>query len=179
MAEQNPIKYSDLISPDDSIEKLIGQLESLQKTYDGVAQSVKDNAAAMSASLKTVSGATEQGRQSTRGASQEADRLTKAYEALNFARSETARKIADLKEQQKQEQMITKLNVQLKNSEAGTYNHLSAQYRLNKIALNNLTAEERANVPYAKKLEEETRKIYEEMNRLQQATGKYTLNVGN
>ena len=30
--------------------------------------------------------------------------------------------------------MITKLNVQLKNSEAGTYNHLSAQYRLNKIA---------------------------------------------
>ena len=179
MAEQNPIKYSDLISPDDSIEKLIGQLESLQRTYDGVAQSVKDNAAAMSASLKSVSGATEQGRQSTRGASQEADRLTKAYEALNFARSETARKIQELKEQQKQEQMITKLNVQLKNSEAGTYNHLSAQYRLNKMALNNLTAEERANVPYAKKLEEETRKIYEEMNRLQQATGKYTLNVGN
>ena len=101
MAEQNPIKYSDLISPDDSIEKLIKQLEQLQSIYNGVAQSVKDNAAAMAASLRQVSGATEQGRQSTRGASQEADRLTKAYEALNFARSETAHKIAELKEQQK------------------------------------------------------------------------------
>lgn len=179
MAEQNPIKYSDLISPDDSIEKLIGQLESLQRTYEGVAQSVKDQAASMAASLKSVSGATEQGRQSTRGASQEADRLTKAYEALSFARSETAQKIAELKEQQKQEQMITKLNVQLNNSAAGSYNSLSAQYRLNKIALNNLTAEERENIPYAKKLEEETKKIYEEMDRLQRATGKYTLNVGN
>ena len=179
MAEENPIKYSDLISPDDSIEKLIGQLESLQRTYEGVAQSVKDHAASMAASLKSVSGATEQGRQSTRGASQEADRLTKAYEALNFARSETAHKIAELKEQQKQEQMITKLNVQLNNSAAGSYNALSAQYRLNKIALNNLTAEERANIPYAKKLEEETKNIYEEMKRLQEATGKYTLNVGN
>ena len=179
MAEQNPIKYSDLISPDDSIEKLIGQLETLQKTYEGVTQSVRDRAAAMAASLKAVSGATEEGRQSTRGASQEADRLTKAYEALNFARSETAHKIAELKEQQKQEQMITKLNVQLNNSAAGSYNALSAQYRLNKIALNNLTAEERENIPYAKKLEEETKKIYEEMDRLQRATGKYTLNVGN
>lgn len=179
MAEQNPIKYSDLISPDDSIEKLIGQLEALQKTYEGVTQSVRDKANAMAASLRAVSGATEEGRQSTRGASQEADRLTKAYEALNFARSETAHKIAELKEQQKQEQMITKLNVQLNNAAAGSYNALSAQYRLNKIALNNLTAEERENIPYAKKLEEETKKIYEEMDRLQRATGKYTLNVGN
>ena len=179
MAEQNPIKYSDLISPDDSIEKLIKQLEQLQSIYNGVAQSVKDNAAAMAASLRQVSGATEQGRQSTRGASQEADRLTKAYEALNFARSETAHKIAELKEQQKQEQQITKLQVQLNNASAGSYNALSAQYRLNKIALNNLTAEERENLPYAKQLEEETKKIYDEMNRLQQATGKYSLNVGN
>ena len=45
MGEQNPIKYSDLISPDDSIEKLITQLESLQETYTGVANSVKAQAA--------------------------------------------------------------------------------------------------------------------------------------
>ena len=36
MAEQNPIRYQDLISPDDSIEKLIGQLEELQKIYTGM-----------------------------------------------------------------------------------------------------------------------------------------------
>lgn len=179
MAEQNPIKYSDLITPDDSIEKLIGQLEQLTQVYSGVADSVKAKAQTMAASLRAVSGATEEGRTSTKNAASDADRLTKAYEALNFARSETARKIAELKEQQKQEQQITKLNVQLTNASAGSYNALSAQYRLNKIALNNLTAEERANLPYAKKLEEETKNIYEEMKRLQEATGKYTLNVGN
>lgn len=176
---QNPIKYSDLITPDDSIEKLIGQLEQLTQVYSGVADSVKAKAQAMAASLRAVSGATEEGRASTKNAATDADRLTKAYEALNFARSETARKIVELKEQQKQEQQITKLNVQLNNASAGSYNALSAQYRLNKIALNNLTAEERANLPYAKKLEEETKNIYEEMKRLQEATGKYTLNVGN
>ena len=179
MAEQNPIKYSDLITPDDSIEKLIGQLEQLTQVYSGVAESVKAKAQTMAASLRAVSGATEEGRASTKNAASDADRLTKAYEALSFARSETARKIAELKEQQKQEQQITKLNVQLNNASAGSYNALSAQYRLNKIALNNLTAEERANLPYAKKLEEDTKKIYEEMKRLQEATGKYTLNVGN
>ena len=49
MAEQNPIKYSDLIVPDDSIENLIQQLERLQDTYNGVAQSVRQQAAAMAA----------------------------------------------------------------------------------------------------------------------------------
>jgi hypothetical protein len=177
--EENPIKYSDLIAPDDSIEKLIAQLESLQETYTGVANSVKAQAAAMNASLRSVSGATQDGRAATKGAAQDADRLTKAYRDLAFARSETAKQIAELKEQQKQEQMITKLNVQLNNSAEGSYNRLSAQYRLNKLALNNLTAEERANLPHAKKLEEDTKAIYEEMKRLQEATGKFSLNVGN
>ena len=179
MAEQNPIKYSDLIAPDDSIEKLIGQLENLNKVYQGVTDEVKANAAQMAASLRSVSGATEQGRQSTRGATQEADRLSKAYKDLAFARSETARQIAELKQQQKEENQITKLNVQLNNSAAGSYNALSAQYRLNKIALNNLTEEERKTLPYAKKLEEETKNIYDQMKRLQEATGKFSLNVGN
>ena len=44
MAE-NPIKYSDLIVPDDSIEKLIGQLEHLQESYTGMADSIKAQAA--------------------------------------------------------------------------------------------------------------------------------------
>ena len=94
--EENPIKYSDLIAPDDSIEKLIGQLERLQETYTGVANSVKAQAAAMNASLRSVSGATQEGRAATKGAAQDADRLTKAYRDLAFARSETAKQIAEL-----------------------------------------------------------------------------------
>ena len=179
MAEQNPIKYSDLISPDDSIERLITQLEQLSTVYTGMADSIKSQAQGVAASLKMVSGATAQGQQATKNAASEADKLAKAYRDLNFSRSETARKIAELKMAQKEEQAITKYQTILNNTEAGSYAHLAAQYALNKMALNQMTAAERENLPHAKKLEEETKKIYEEMKRLQEATGKYTLNVGN
>ena len=176
---ENPIKYSDLISPDDSITTLISQLEQLNEAYTGMATSVRQQAASVAASLKNVSGATAQGQQATRNASAEADKLVKAYQNLAFARSETARKIQEFKMAQQEENRITKLQILLNNSEEGSYAHLSAQYSLNKMQLNQLTAAERANLPHAKKLEEETKKIYEEMKRLQEATGKYSLNVGN
>ena len=179
MAEQNPIKYSDLISPDDSITTLISQLEQLNEAYTGMATSVRAQAASVAQSLRNVSGATAQGQQATRNAAQDADKLRKAYEELNFARSETARKIKELQMAKQEENRITKLQILLNNSEEGSYAHLSAQYSLNKMQLNQLTAAERENLPHAKKLEEETRKIYEEMKRLQEATGKYSLNVGN
>ena len=38
--EQNPIRYQDLISPDDSIEKLIDQLTMLQASYEATADSI-------------------------------------------------------------------------------------------------------------------------------------------
>ena len=178
MAE-NPIKYSDLIVPDDSIEKLIGQLEHLQESYTGMADSIKAQAAGVAASLKNVSGATMAGQTATRSAATETDRLAKAYRDLSFARSDTAKRIAELKAAQQEENRITKLQVQLNNTAEGSYAHLSAQYSLNKMQLNQLTAAERENLPYAKKLEQETKAIYEEMKRLQEATGKYSLNVGN
>ena len=176
MAEQNPIKYSDLISPDDSIEKLITQLEKVTEAYNGLAASVKSQAASISSSLKTISGATEQGRASTRSASQEVDRLTKAYKDLEFAQSDTAKRIADLKQIQKEQNMMNKLTAESNRAVEGSYNALSAQYRLNKMYINNLTKAERENDPAAKKLIEETRQIYEEMNKMQQATGKFSLN---
>ena len=178
MAE-NPIKYQDLISPDDSIITLIGQLTRLDEVYGSVADSIKANAAGVASSLKSVSGATMAGQQATRQYSAEADKLAKAYRDLSFARSDTARKIQELKVAQAEENRITKLQILLNNSAEGSYAHLSAQYSLNKMALNQMTKAERENEHIGKKLEEQTKAIYEEMNRLQQATGKYSLNVGN
>ena len=179
MAEQNPIRYQDLISPDDSIVKLIAQLDELNDAYNAMANSVKSQAASLAASLKSVSGATSAGRTATMNAANDADKLAKAYQNLAFARSETAKKIAELKMAQQEENRVTKLQIILNNTEEGSYAHLSAQYSLNKMQLNQLTAAERENLPHAKKLEEETKAIYEEMKRLQEATGKYSLNVGN
>ena len=177
--EQNPIRYQDLISPDDSITELISQLEKLQSSYEATAESIKNRAATISQSLKTVSGATQQGQQFARQAAAETNKLTKAYDDLNFARTNTAKKIMELNMAKKEENRITKLNIILNNTEEGSYAHLSAQYALNKIQLNQLTEAERQNLPHAKKLEEETKNIYERMKKLQEATGKYSLDVGN
>lgn len=178
MAE-NPIKYSELIQPDDSIENLIKQLDEASDAYNNLAGNIRAQSVSISASLRGISGATEQGRTSTRAYSQDVERLLKAERELNFARSETARKIAELNAMKKDEQTITKLTIQLNRTQEGTYEHLAAQYGLNKVRLNAMTEEYRRNTEEGQKLEKETRDIYERMSELQKATGKYTLEVGN
>lgn len=179
MAEQNPIRYSDLIQPDESISNLVKQLDEANDAYSNLAKSIQSEAQRMATSLQMVSGATSVGRTTIKGMSQDAEKLLKAERDLNFARSETARKIAELKAMQKDEQTITKLTIQLNRASAGSYEALSAQYSLNKIRLNAMTEDMRKNTEQGRKLEAETRDIYERMNELQKATGKYTLEVGN
>lgn len=177
--DTNPIKYKDLILPDDSIETLIKQLDEANEAYNNIGNSIKAEAQRIASAMKTVSGATNEGREATRGYSESAQKLLKAERDLNFARSETARQIAELKAAQKDEQTITKLTIQLNRSAAGSYDALSAQYGLNKIRLNAMTQSGRENTEVGKQLEAETAAIYEKMNNLQKATGKYTLQVGN
>lgn len=175
----NPIRYQDLLQPDNSIEQAITQLQKLNETYSQTLKTVKDEAIKLQASVQGVSGATEEHRQRIRNTATEADKLTKAQRDLEFAMSDTAKQIAELKEQQREAQNIAKLTAKLNNSEAGSYNALSAQYSLNKIQLNKLSQEYRENTAAGKKLVKETEEIYAKMKQLQEATGKYTLNVGN
>lgn len=176
---EQPIKYSDLLQPDNSIEQAISQLEKLNETYSATLKNVKNEAIKLQASIENVSGATEEHRTKIRETTAQVDRLTKAQQDLEFATSETAKQIAVLKEQQREAQNIAKLTAKLNNSEAGSYNALSAQYSLNKIQLNKLSQEYRENTEAGKKLVKETEEIYAKMKVLQEATGKYQLNVGN
>jgi len=175
----NPIKYSDLVSPDNSITDLIKQLDELSDTYTNALKNIRAEAIQLSAVLKTVSGATEEGRRTTKNASDDAERLAKAQRELAFAESENAKKLAELKHAQQEANAINKLLIKINNSAEGSYNRLSAQYSLNKIYLNNMSLAEREGTEAGRKLEEETKAIYEEMKRLQEATGKHQLNVGN
>lgn len=176
---EQPLKYSDLIQADESINNLIKQLDEANDAYNNLGNSVKAEAQRIASAMQTISGATQQGRNATRGYSEDAQKLLKAERDLNFARSETARKIAELKAMKKDEQTITKLTIQLNRASAGSYEALSAQYGLNKIRLNAMTEEYRKNTKEGQKLEAETRDIYDRMSELQKATGKYTLEVGN
>lgn len=175
----NPIKYSDLISPDNSITDLIKQLDELSDTYTNALKNIKAEAIQLAEILKKVSGATEDGRKTTKKAADDAEHLARAQRDLAFAESENAKKLAELKLAQQEANQINKLIVKINQSAEGSYNRLSAQYSLNKIYLNNMTKAERENTEEGRKLVAQTKEIYEEMKRLQEATGKFQLNVGN
>lgn len=184
--EEQPIKYSDLISPDDSIEKLIQQLEQLNESYTNMANGIKTQAAQVSASLKSVSGATEQGRKATKDANDEATRLQKAYKQLDAALAENAKEIARLNAVKREANQWNKMLVQRGKDEMRTsqqikeasYQQLSAQYSLNKAYINSLSATDRR-IQKNRELIKSTKEIYEQMKKLQADTGKMQLNVGN
>ena len=178
MDNPNPIYYRDLITPDDSITKLIAQLDELINKYDAARSKIQGAAQQAAQSMSGLSGATEAQRQAISSLSAESEKLNQTYLKYSTEEREAFRAKQELIQATKEEQKVDKLLVEIARSKEGSYKRLSAQYRLNKIRLNEMTAEERRSTDAGKKLETETRLMYEEMSRLQQATGKYTLEVG-
>ena len=178
MDNPNPIFYKDLVTPDESITKLIEQLTKLIEKYDEVKAKIQGDAAAMVKSLENVSSATEEQRQAIELTTKQSDALAQKYRQTNDAEREAYRALQETTRAKKEQQKIDKLIVQLNNSAEGSYNRLSAQYRLNKIRLNEMSEAERHGTQAGRELETETRRIYERMSDLQKATGKYTLEVG-
>lgn len=101
--------------------------------------------------------------------------ITKHKEAQKIANIEQARA-----RQEKQKAVrMAELELAANTAVKGSYDQLSAQYSLNKIKLNAMSVEMRELTTEGKLLTTQTREMYEEMDRLQQVTGKHTLSVGN
>ena len=107
------------------------------------------------------------------------DALTQAQNRYNQAADATNIQIKELDLQTKALNQTAKYQAQINQSAEGSYNRLAAQYALNKIKLNAMSAAERSATDAGKKLEQETAAIYKEMIRLQEATGNHRLSVGN
>lgn len=106
------------------------------------------------------------------------DPLIQAQEKLAYARSEENQQLKLYSTQIKEANQIAKLQAIIADSAEGSYNRLSAQYALNKIKLNQMSSAEREAADSGKKLEAETNAIYQQMIKLQEATGNYRLSVG-
>ena len=106
------------------------------------------------------------------------DPLVQAQEKLAYARSEENQQLKLYSTQIKEANQIAQLQATIANSAEGSYNRLSAQYALNKIRLNQMSQAEREAADSGKKLEAETAAIYQQMIKLQEATGNYRLSVG-
>lgn len=105
--------------------------------------------------------------------------LTQAQNRYNQAADATNIQVRELDLQTKALNQTAKYQAQINQSAEGSYNRLAAQYALNKIKLNAMSAAERSAADTGKKLEQETAAIYKEMIRLQEATGNHRLSVGN
>ena len=173
-----PIKYSDLIQPDDSIRNLQEQLKDLAEEYKTVMDGIKAQAESVKKSLSGISGATTQGQQAIKNASSIMDKLTKKELELAQSTSETAKQLASTSAQVRYNNNMMKLQTKLANSVAGSYDALSAQYSINKLRLNAMSTEERKTTETGIALERETEALYQQMKQLQEATGKHTLSVG-
>lgn len=106
------------------------------------------------------------------------DPLAQAQEKLAYAQSEENQQLKLYSTQIREANQIAQLQATIANSAEGSYNRLSAQYALNKIRLNQMSAAEREAADSGKKLEAETDEIYQQMIKLQEATGNYKLSVG-
>ena len=178
MDNPNPIKYSDLIQPDNSITDLISQLNSLVGAYETAKGKIQAAASETAKSLQGVSGASEEQRKTILQSTEASEKLLAEYKKLDSELMQAKIAQAEANAANREYNQIAKLMVEINQSREGSYKRLSAQYRLNKIALNEMTEAERKGTEYGRKLEAESKAIYERMNELQKATGKAQLQVG-
>lgn len=178
MDNPNPIRYSDLITPDDSITKLISQLDALIEKYETAKSKIQGAAADAAKAMNNLSGATEDQREQIKLTTEQSEKLVAEYRDVSTAQWKVTQAFVEAKNAKKEGAQIDKLVTQINTSLEGSYNRLSAMYRLNKIRLNEMSEAQRKGTEAGRKLEAETKAIYEEMNRLQKATGKSQLQVG-
>lgn len=109
MADDSKIKYSDLVSPDGSIESLIAQLEALNKQYSTMVNAIKSGAKEIVQAMKSTSTSTAESRAAIDEETAAANRLEKAQKELKFAISDVGKQVAWLKEQTKEANTSTVL----------------------------------------------------------------------
>ena len=100
-ADDDKIKFSDLIAQDDTINYMILQLDDLNKSFGTVVNAIRAGAIKITNALKNMSGATSEGKQAIDDAAIAASRLERAQKELAFAMTDTGKQVAWLKEQTK------------------------------------------------------------------------------
>lgn len=106
------------------------------------------------------------------------DPIAEAEKKLAQARSQENEILKGYNIQIKEANRIAQLNARIANSQEGSYNRLAAQYELNKIKLNAMSEAERTATESGKALVKETYEMYQQMIKLQEATGNHRLSVG-
>lgn len=144
MAEDDKIKYSDIIEPDDSIEKLVKQLGELNQSYETMVNAIRAGADRIVHSLKSASGATSEGRKAIDEATASTSRLERAQNELKLALSDTGKQIAWLKAQTSDANRATVEQQRYIQQTISSYDRLKSDLKQTVELYKSLTAAERA-----------------------------------
>ena len=143
MGDEDKIKYSDIIQPDDSIEKLIKQLGELNQSYETMVNAIRAGADRVVHALKTASGATSEGRKSIDEATASTSRLERAQNELKLAMSDTGKQIAWLKAQTVDQNKATVEQQRYLQQALSSYNRLKSDLKQTVSRYKSLTEAER------------------------------------
>lgn len=159
---------------DDTMKPHIQTLSEVEKAEQRLAYLQSDEGKRLTELKRKISELTSSRRQ------QQAtiDPIAQAQQKLAYAQSEENQQLKLYSTQIKEANRVAQLQATIAASAEGSYNRLSAQYELNKIKLNQMSAAQREATDGGKKLETETNALYQQMIKLQEATGNYRLSVG-
>lgn len=150
-----------------SVNKFTQEEQKLLKTQEKLKQEA----------LKTQQ-AEEKLNQERTKSQQAEEKLRQSKEKANETQKKGNKLTDEEKKAKREAQKISQLQATVLNSEAGSVNQLSAQYQLNRIALNKMSAEQRKNSTIGIELTEQTRKIKEELIASGEAVQDHTSKVG-
>lgn len=143
MADDDKIRYSDIIQPDDSIEKLVKQLGELNQSYETMVNAIRAGADRIVYALKAASGATIEGRKSIDEAAISASRLERAQRELSIAMSDTGKQIAWLKAQTVDQNRATVEQQRYLQQTVSSYDRLKSDLKQTVALYKSLTEAER------------------------------------
>lgn len=152
MEGDDKIRYSDIIQPDDAIERLIAQLTELNQSYESMIAVIKTGASKTASALKSASAATDEGRKSIDEAAIAAARLERAERELRIAMSETGKEIAWVKAQITGQNKASVEQARYLEQAASSYDRLKADLKQAIALYKSLTEAERHNSSMGKQL---------------------------
>lgn len=178
--DNNKIHYSDLVSPDvqQGFESWIDQIKQLQAQSEVSIGEIKKKMEELRKQMTTPSGAGNIPKPNTQPVVDEIDKLREVYKNLKVDVKLYDDAIKALNNSERERKRVLQANVEIGRSRENSYDRLSAQYTALKTLVNNMTTAEREQTDAGKNLVENLKDIYERMNAMQQATGKFQLQVG-
>jgi len=179
------IKYDEIIdqqSFDAGMKALIAQVTELENAFKKMATaaggSLKKNTYSSSSDLKAHEKDINAVNTAEKGLIETEKQKILLDKQLKESTDENVKAKIRYANAAKEQRDILKYELQVSQSAEGSYAKLSAQYNLNKMSLNKMSEAQRSGTAEGMKLETETNAIYQAMKKLQEATGKNVLSVG-